>query len=158
MAYGSVAGVAVLAHRYTSGGTFDVTTNPPASAVTAWLGEVSSMVNLALASRGFATPITDADVTPAIDGFVNAMAADLVHAANSTGRFYSERALENGVSPIKVINNDVIAWVDSMAHGLELLGASRSAQAVNVVSSVSNPQYLRVVVEDNSITDWGEVI
>jgi hypothetical protein len=163
--YGTTGGVAALTKRYTNGSAvFDGTTNPTSTTVTTWLAEISSMVNMALATSGFAVPITDADVTPALDGFVNAMTADLVHAANSTGRFFSERALENGVSPIKAINNDVIAWVENMAAGLVVLGATRSSPSHGLVitSTVINPQYLRTVNEDNSsnttMTDWASII
>lgn len=165
MAYGTTGGVAALTKRYANASTvFDATTNPTITYVTAWLAEISAMVNLALSTSGFATPITDADVTPALDGVVNALTADLVHAANSTGRFFSERALENGISPIKAINADVRAWVELNAAGLALLGADRGSPAsgITVTCTVTNPQYLRTVNEDNSdtslVTDWAEII
>jgi hypothetical protein len=126
MSYGTEAGVAALSGFYTTNGAFTASTNPTLATVTGWLAQVSSMVNVALATSGFATPITDADVTPAIDGFVNSMVADLVRAANSTGRFFTERAQEYGVNPMKVINNDVRAWVDANAAGLVAIGASRT--------------------------------
>jgi hypothetical protein len=124
--YGSAEGVASLCRRYTNAGAFDITTNPSLSAVTGWLAQVSSMLNVALATAGFVTPITDADVTPALDGVVNSLVADLASTANSAGRFYSDRALENGVSPIKAINADVRAWVDANAAGLVAMGANRT--------------------------------
>jgi hypothetical protein len=126
MAYGTTGGVAALTKRYTnSGAVFDATTNPTVTTVTAWLAEISAMVNIAMASSGFAVPIVDADITPALDGLVNALTADLVHAANSTGRFFSERALENGVSPIKAINKDVWGWLEVNIAGLSASGAVR---------------------------------
>ena len=152
--YGTEAGVAALCKPYTTGSAFTTGTNPTLATVTGWLAQISSMMNVALASAGFATPITDADVTPALDGFVNALAADLVFAANARGRFYSERALEFGVSPIKAINQDVIAWVETNASGLAVMGASRSYpnRGVIVTSTVKNPQFSRPVYEDNSDT------
>lgn len=126
MAYGSDAGVAALCRRFTNSGSFDTTTNPTQATVSGWLAQISAMINVALATGGFTTPITDPDVTPALDGFVNALAADLAGAANSAGRFYSERMLENGVSPIKVISSDVRAWVEANAAGLSALGANRA--------------------------------
>lgn len=123
--YGSVEGVAALTYRYTSAGAFDVTTNPTSATVTGWLAQISSMLNVTLATAGFSVPVTDPDATPALDGFVNALAADLTHAANATGRFYSERMIENGVSPIRVISNDIQAWVQANAAGLVAMGANR---------------------------------
>jgi hypothetical protein len=160
--YGTEAGVAALTTRYTNSGVFDTTTRPTLTRVTTWLAQVSSMINTVLASSGFATPITDADITPALDSFTETMVADLVNAANASGRFYTDRALESGVNPIKAINNDIKDWVETMAGGLSQMGASRSYQAVTVSCTVSNPQFLRTVVEDNSAasteTDWSAVI
>ena len=127
--YGTEAGVAALAQRSTNSGAFDVTTNPTLSNVTSWLAQLTSMMNVALATGGFVTPVTDAAITPALDGFINAMAADLVHAANSTGRFFSERALENGVSPIRAVNADIRAWVEQNSDGLTALGLAIDTDA-----------------------------
>jgi hypothetical protein len=124
--YGTEAGVAALMRRYTNSGVFDTTTNPTYATVTSWLSQVSSMVNVALATSGFATPITDADALPALNGFVESMVADLVASANSAGRFFSDRALEVGMSPIRTINADVKAWVKDNVAGLEAMGATRS--------------------------------
>lgn len=123
--YGSVEGVAALARRFTNAGAFDITTNPTSATVTGWLAQVSSMLNVTLATAGFNVPITDPDALPALDGFVNSIVSDLAQAANSAGRFYSERMLENGVSPIRVISNDVQAWVQANAAGLVAMGANR---------------------------------
>lgn len=125
MSYGTEPGVAALAKRYTNSGSFGVTTNPTLATVTAWLAQVSSMVDIALATAGFTTPITDASITPALDGFVNGLVADLVAAANTAGRFYTDKAVEAGVSPLKIINNDIRQWVEMMTPGLEALNAVR---------------------------------
>jgi hypothetical protein len=123
--YGTEAGVAALARRHTTSGVFDATTNPTYVTVTGWLAQVSAMVNIALSTNGFTTPITDADITPALDGFVNSLVADLAAGANSAGRFYSERMLETGVSPMKVIKNDIAAWVADNVQGFIALGVAR---------------------------------
>lgn len=125
MSYGTEAGVAALSGFYTTNGAFTVSTNPTLVTVTGWLAEVSSMVNIALATSGFSVPVTDADALPAINGFVNSMVADLVRAANAAGRFFTERAVEYGVNPMKVINGDVRAWVDANTAGLVAMGAAR---------------------------------
>ncbi len=143
--YGTEAGVAALAKRFTNAGAFDVTTNPTLTTVTGWLAQLTSMINIALASGGFVTPVTDAAITPALDSFINAMSADLVHAANSTGRFYSERALENGVSPIRAINADVRAWVEQNSAGLTALGL-----AIDTDADISNYMERSDVWPDNT--------
>ncbi len=52
--------------------------------------------------------------------------ADLCHAANSTGRFFTKAALERGVSPMRAIRKELAEWVEDQADGLELLGATRT--------------------------------
>ena len=143
--YGSVEGVAALTYRYTSGGAFDVTTNPTSATVTGWLAQISSMLNVTLATAGFSVPVTDPDATPALDGFVNALAADLTHAANATGRFYSERMIENGVSPIRVISNDIQAWVQANAAGLVAMGANRVTSKAGQIAYRSGDEAGNVV-------------
>lgn len=143
--YGSVEGVAALAVRFTNAGTFDVTTNPTSATVTSWLAQISSTLNVALATAGFSVPITDSDATPALDGFVNALAADLTHAANSTGRFFSERIIENGISPMRVISNDVQAWVQANAAGLVAMGANRITSKAGQIAHRSGDEAGNVV-------------
>lgn len=139
MSYGTAPGVAALAKRYTNNGSWTTDTNPSQATVTGWLAQISAMVNIALATKGFTTPITDTDVTPALDGLVNALAADLAASANSSGRFYTDKALENGVSPLAIIRKDILAWVDANADGLKALGASRTASpAMNILTRTAD--------------------
>jgi len=161
MSYGTEAGVAALTKRYGDSTThlFTTATNPTLATVTSWLAQISSMVNVALASAGFTTPITDADLTPALDGFVNALTADLAHAANSTGRFFSDRALEYGISPIKAISNDVRGWVEMMTPGLSALGAVRETSDADRIAfrdgdengNAVNPMFTR-----GAFGGWGD--
>jgi hypothetical protein len=126
MSYGTEAGVAVLCRRFTNAGSFDTTTNPLVATVTGWLAQVSSLLDVALATEGFAVPITAATITPMLSILVNVETCDLVNAANSAGRFYTEKALEFGISPMNVIRKDILAWVSDNAAGLVAMGAVRS--------------------------------
>jgi hypothetical protein len=84
------------------------------------------MVNTALSAYGFKVPISQADAKLACVGIVEQLAADLSMAANSAGRFFSEKALASGQSRFRAIQNDVLAWAESMAGGLEAMGAART--------------------------------
>jgi hypothetical protein len=124
--YGSVVEVAALAPRYTAAGTFSASTRPTLAQVEKWIDNASATLNVMLAGAGFAVPITDADAAAACGQIVVEVVTDLCHAANSAGRFYTERALERGVSPMKVLRQDMADWVENNAAGLENLGATRT--------------------------------
>ena len=125
MAYGIVANVASMTRVYTNAGAYDTTTNPTAAAVTVWLGQFSGYIDVALAQNGFTTPVTEASSLLAITAMVEACAADMCHAANSAGRFFSQRYLESGVSPMMVLRNEINRWATDNAAGMELLGVPR---------------------------------
>ena len=102
-----------------------MSTNPSSTIVAGWLAEISSFVDIALAAQGITTPITDGDITPALNSLVNQLTADMCHNANGTGRFFTQRAIEYGVNPMKAINGDVKAWVADNLAGLVAMGAQR---------------------------------
>lgn len=127
MSYGSEADVAALAGNWTSGGAFNTTTNPKLSQVTAWLADVSDLMDLALAQRHFEIPIDTgltnySKIVNILSNVVVPLVADLCHAANSSGRFFTQRAVEFGISPMKVITQDINKWVNENADGLVALG------------------------------------
>lgn len=125
--YGTVDQVAALVRRYTANGSFGIVgTNPTVAIVESWINTVSATLNVSLAAAGFVIPISQADAKAALAAIVVEAVADLCHAANSAGRFYTERALERGVSPMKVIRQEMGQWVESQADGLEMLGATRA--------------------------------
>lgn len=125
--YGSAAGVASYVGVYTSAGSFSTATNPTLAHVESWIDQVSALLNTALAARGFTVPLTQPDVVLAAKSLVEQLVSDLAHAANSSGRFFSERFLERGVSHWYVIRQDISNWVEEYASGIEELGASRGA-------------------------------
>ena len=124
--YGTVANVAALTRRYTSSGSYSTTTNPATATVEGWIDSVSATLNVVLAGAGFSIPITQTDAAAACAAIVVEAVADLCHAANSAGRFYTERALDRGMSPMRTIRQDMTEWVEDQADGLELLGATRT--------------------------------
>lgn len=127
--YGTAAGVAGYVGVYTSAGAFSTTTLPTLANVEAWIDQVSALLNTALAKRGFTVPLTQADAVLAAKSLVEQLVSDLVQAANSSGRFFSERFLERGVSNWSVIRNDISNWVEEYASGLEELGESRGSSS-----------------------------
>lgn len=125
--YCSMQDVASLAKMWTTDGIFTENTNPMASEVESWIEQVSAMVDLALAQEGFAVPMTNTSALASIKPTVSAIVSDLCHAANSSGRFFTQAALERGTSPMFVIRREINDWVSLMASGFEQLGASRQA-------------------------------
>jgi len=128
MPYGSAEGVAAFARSWTDNGEFldpDVYiegTNPTLTQVETWLEAVSVMVDLALGSEGFTVPVTQESAIKALHQIVNTLVADLCHAANSSGRFFTERVLESGKSSMAIINADILAWVKAHTDGLIAMG------------------------------------
>jgi hypothetical protein len=127
--YGTASGVAGYVGVYTSAGSFSTTTLPTLAHVEAWIDQVSALLNTALAKRGFTVPLTQADAVLAAKSLVEQLVSDLAQAANSSGRFFSERFLERGVSNWSVIRNDISNWVEEYASGLEELGESRGSSS-----------------------------
>ena len=129
--YGSTAEVQALIGRY---GTLSTTSRPTLAQVETWIDNASATLNVMLAKAGFSIPITQASAKAAVGQMVVEVAVDLCHAANSTGRFFTDRALERGVSPMKVLRAEMADWVEAMAPGLELLGASRTYSALSGIA------------------------
>lgn len=123
--YGSIAEVAVLAKRYTASGNFTTSTNPTEAAVGQIIDRISATVNVLLAEAGFTIPVTNANVKLMLAEFVVESVSDIVHYINGSGRFYSNKVLERGVAPYKIITNDFSNWLEQHSTGLEALGASR---------------------------------
>lgn len=138
--YGTVSQVAALTKRYTAGGVYNsFSTNPSLAAVEDFIDQVSAILNVCLAGAGFHIPITQADALDACASVVIPAVVDLCHAANSTGRFYTDRALERGISPLRAIRNEIAQWVEEQAPGLELLGATRErASSAGILTRGTN--------------------
>jgi len=121
--YGSVAEVAALVKKYTASGSFTTGTHPTLAQVEGFIDKVSGLVNVLLAKLGFTVPISQADAKLALDLFVVEEAAALCEAANSSGRFFSEKARETGA--FQHIQKDTEAFIEAHAVGFERLGVAR---------------------------------
>lgn len=159
--YGTAAGVAAFTNRWTASGSYTTSTRPTLAQVEAWIDQVSATLNVALAGAGFSIPVTNADAKLSLIAVVEAAVADLCHAANSSGRFFTDRALERGVSPIRTIRQEMSMWVEEQADGLEMLGATRTRNAMASIlyrdSDESGDSTFPIFQRkgfSNSFTDW----
>jgi hypothetical protein len=125
--YGTVQGVAAYVRVYTEDGVFSTNTNPTANTVARWIDQVSDIMNLCLADKGFSTPIVQVDAVSSISMVVEQLVSDLVAAANSNGRFFSTRFTDSGLSITSMMRKDVCDWVEANANGLESSGVPRTA-------------------------------
>lgn len=130
--YGSVASVASAAKMWTNNGSFldadiygDGATRPTLTEVETWLEQLSSQMDIVLTNYGFVTPVTESTVLPALDGIISRLCSDLVNAANSSGRFFSEKAIERGLSAWMQAISDLDGWVKQNEEGLEGMGAEK---------------------------------
>jgi len=134
MSYGSAAGVGELSALWSDNGTFSVTTTPTLATVNTWLDEVSSMVDTALSDEGFTVPVTVAGVVKELDLLVNGVVKDLVDWSHGAGRFFSERAIEAGLSPFMTIDKEIHAWVQRKSVGFENQGVPKTETGRQVAS------------------------
>lgn len=153
--YGSAADVAALVPRYTSSGSFLTTTRPTLAQVESWIDSTSATLNVILARSGFAVPISQTDAKAACAAIVTEVVAELCHAANTTGRFFTDKALERGQSPMRVLRQEMADWVEMQAPGLESLGASRTTSLMGgaAYNTDATPIFQRAGF-GNTFEDW----
>lgn len=159
--YGTAAGVAAYAGVFTISGSFTTATKPTLAQVESWIDQVSALLNTALAKRGFTVPLTQADAVLAAKSIVEQLTSDLASAANTSGRFFSDRNLDRGVSNWNIIRNDISAWVEEYASGLEELGVSRGSPEATEIGfrssdaggNATNPIFQRKQF-GNEFTNW----
>ena len=122
MSYGSAVGVAALTPLWTDAGAFTASTNPTLAQVNVWIGEISNTLDIVLADEGFVVPITVASAVSSLDLLVNGWVKDLVEHSRKAGRFYSKKTLDEGLSPMLVIDKEIHEWVARKSFGLRNLG------------------------------------
>lgn len=129
--YGSVAGVAALAYRWTNEQeTFDSTTEPSLAHVESWIDQVSAMMNVALANCRYSTfPITIAIITDMLDGYVNQTVATICEGRHDIGRL-GPTALTNNVngsvrSMWAVVGGEAATFIKDNCDAFEYLGLDR---------------------------------
>jgi hypothetical protein len=132
--YGSVADVAALTKRFTLNGEFTTATTPTLAQVEKFLDTASAWINTYLAENGFTIPVTQADVKIVLDGLAVEAAADLVQVVNSAGRFFTEKAVERGLDPYRILQREVSGRLAEMATGFEKLGAARSESKLGTIA------------------------
>lgn len=133
--YGSVADVAAFTRRFTNNGSFDATTVPTLTQVERFIDTVSGTLNMALAGEGFTIPVTQADAKAALDAVVTEAVSDLVQAANSSGRFFTDKAIERGVSPMRAVRREMAEWITEQISGFAALGVSRGSGTTSGILS-----------------------
>jgi hypothetical protein len=126
MPYCTAPDVASLSSTWTNNGTFDTSTEPNLAEVNAWIEQVSDMYDLALANAYFIVPVVVPKALSVLKMQSASIAADLAHASHSTGRFFTDKVLERGLSPMIMVRQEINAWVEANATGLENLGVPRS--------------------------------
>jgi len=124
--YGSAEEVAALTRRFTANGSYTTSTIPTLTQVESFIDTVSAWINNSLARNGFAVPVTQADVKLILAGMAVEAVGDLVQAANSAGRFFTEKALERGLEPYRTLRREISDSIDQQAAGFEALGAQRA--------------------------------
>lgn len=135
--YGAASDVAALTWSWVaeSSGSYNLSTIPTLAQVEGWIDQISGIANTALRKWGYTIPLTDATDVLALKSVVTGAVADMANYANSSGRFFTERALASGVSPFAQIREEIEDWVASMRDGLE---STRSANVV-ISSTISLP-------------------
>lgn len=129
--YGTQEQVATMASTWTNDGVWEDDnlsypgtgnpSNPTLSEVNDWLEQVSAEFNIALGSHFFVFPI-DPVVSPnaylAVSKYVVSLVADLCHFKNSSGRFFTEKVIERGITPMEAIQKSMNEWIKMNANGL----------------------------------------
>jgi hypothetical protein len=137
--YGDTGEIAALVPRYANRVTaFDVDTRPTLAQVESLVDQVSAVVNSMLSQAGFSVPISQADAKLMLDYFVN-----------------------EELAAIAEIVEDVQAFIDAHAVGIERLGAERSSDPVSGISfrdtdaggDDTAPIFQRSAF-GNAFTDW----
>lgn len=139
--YGTPEGVAALApltvHKSGEYIDADIYTendviNPSLSTVVDWIDKVSAMLNIALRNVGFKPPLTGSESLLAAASIVEEIVSDLARYVNQKGRFFSDKFQESGESMWRTIREDLEAWVELYAPGLEAEGNDRSGLSIKI--------------------------
>ena len=119
--YGAASDVAALTWSWVaeSSGSYNLSTIPTLAQVEGWIDQISGIANTSLRKWGYTIPMTDATDVLAIKSVVVGAVADMANYANSSGRFFTERALASGVSPFAQIRQEIEDWVESMRGAFE---------------------------------------
>lgn len=143
MPYGTQEQVATMASTWTDDGEWGEYSNPTLPEVEDWLDQVSAEFNIALGSHFFVFPVTEEDSPNAyktISRYVVNIVADLCNFKNSSGRFFTEKAVERGITPMAAIKKDMNNWIEMNAEGLIADGVQQVVR-----TSVRKAAYFRTM-------------
>ena len=138
--YGSVAGVAALAHRWTDKtGTFSITTKPTLAQVEAWIDQVSSAINLAMAQCRYTTlPITITVIVDDFSLYTNQIVAEMVEGRNDLGRLGPKAltAARGGMNTMwPIVAGEVAEYIKNNCNAFEYLGLERDTIIAEVTGA-----------------------
>lgn len=160
-AYGTLTGVGARTPRYVNeAGTFDNSTRPTGSQTEIFINEVSALLNTILAANGFATPVTQTSVVKMLTLFVEQEVAMMCEGVNGSGRF-GPNVKTGNAGNYTLILNDINKFIQSIAVGMERMGATRSYSAVSGIGYRStdedgnavNPLFQREAFDFEQDTD-----
>lgn len=123
--YGSLEGIAAIANRWASGGTFDDTTTPTGTQAEGWINQVSALMNSLLSEYSFDIPVTNDDVKLVLDMFINSEVASMVLGIHGSGRFAPKggKSAGTGKSRFTMILDDFADYLQTHSYSLSQLGA-----------------------------------
>lgn len=164
--YSSQAGIASLCKQWTDNGVFtnpdcldcleEIVTNPTLSEVLYWEDQLSAIMDVALAGEGFIVPVTATNPKKSIDLIIEQLTADLVQAANQSGRFYTAKAQEAGSVPMMVIRKEILDWANMNASGLSAAGATRGDTPGDSIGTKTNTPIFSRSAFGNVFQDWSK--
>jgi len=141
--YGTQEQVATMASTWTDDGEWGEYSNPTLLEVEDWLDQVSAEFNIALGSHFFVFPVnssTSPNAYKTISKYVVNLVADLCNWKNSSGRFFTEKLVERGITPMAAIQKDMNNWIEMNSNGLVADGVEQIPQP-----SIKNRPYFRVL-------------
>ena len=129
MAYGVIANVEALTPRYVNAsGAFDSGTRPTKDQVSAWMTQLSNLLDAALAAENFSVPIAST-VTSAhslASLFIEQMSGEFVTGVNGAGRFRDGSKALAKRSRMAIVGEELADYVSRIAVGLDNMGATRN--------------------------------
>lgn len=118
MSYGDKNEVAALVPRYANtSGVFDQLTRPTQAQVTAWLAQISAVLDAYLATKGYSVPVTEANLNAALDLFTNEETAAIAEGVNGSGRFGPTSQNKKQQGRWAIIRGDVTDFIDGLLVG-----------------------------------------
>ncbi len=125
MSYGDKNEVAALVPRYANtSGVFDQLTRPTAGQVSAWLTQISAILDTYLKTKGYSTPVTESDLNASLDLFANEEAASIAEGVNGSGRFGPTSQNKKQQGRFAIIRADVTDFLDSLLIGNQVTAGS----------------------------------